>query len=206
MKNPLHYQLTNYDCGPTSVLNALSFLFEREELPPETVRNVMLYCLDCYGPDGIQGKSGTSCAAMMFLTNWFNSLSEIKHLPISCKYLSGKSVYLGGDGLLSDALHRGGAAVVRLFYDEWHYVLFTGEKAGNVYVFDPYFRDEPFEQEDITVTLKSPFTYNRIVPHSYFNRESLELYSLGPQDIREAVLFFNENTKLTPEATIEYFI
>ena len=33
MKNPLHYQLTEYDCGPTSLLNAISFLFEREEIP-----------------------------------------------------------------------------------------------------------------------------------------------------------------------------
>ena len=29
MKNPLRYQLSEYDCGPTSMLNALAFLFER---------------------------------------------------------------------------------------------------------------------------------------------------------------------------------
>ena len=60
MKNPLHYQLTEYDCGPTSLLNAVNYLFEREEIPPEIVRNIMLYCLDCYGADGVSGKSGTS--------------------------------------------------------------------------------------------------------------------------------------------------
>ena len=38
MKNPLHYQLSEYDCGPTSMLNAMSFLFSREEIPPEIVR------------------------------------------------------------------------------------------------------------------------------------------------------------------------
>ena len=70
MKNPLRYQLSEYDCGPTSMLNALAFLFEREDIPPEAVRNIMLYCLDCYGSDGVSGKSGTSCAAMMFLSNW----------------------------------------------------------------------------------------------------------------------------------------
>ena len=41
MKNPLHYQLTEYDCGPTSLLNAISFLFEREEIPPEVIRNII---------------------------------------------------------------------------------------------------------------------------------------------------------------------
>ena len=28
MKNPLHYQLSEYDCGPTTMLNAVSYLFE----------------------------------------------------------------------------------------------------------------------------------------------------------------------------------
>ena len=41
-KNPLHYQLTEYDCGPTAMLDAISYLFQREEIPPEIIRNVML--------------------------------------------------------------------------------------------------------------------------------------------------------------------
>lgn len=38
MKNPLCDQMTEYDCGSTSVLNAVSCLFRREEIPPEIVR------------------------------------------------------------------------------------------------------------------------------------------------------------------------
>lgn len=52
MKNPLHYQLSEYDCGPTTMLNAISFLFEREEISPVVIRNVMLYCLDSYNGEG----------------------------------------------------------------------------------------------------------------------------------------------------------
>ena len=59
-KNPLHYQLSEYDCGPTAILDAISYLFPREEIPPEIIRNVMLYCLDCYNTEGCPGKSGTS--------------------------------------------------------------------------------------------------------------------------------------------------
>lgn len=66
MKNPLHYQLSEYDCGPTAMLDAISFLFPREDIPPEVIRNIMLYCLDCYSIEGVPGKSGTSMAAMMF--------------------------------------------------------------------------------------------------------------------------------------------
>lgn len=38
MKIPLHYQRTEYDCGPTSLLNTISFLFQREEIPPDILR------------------------------------------------------------------------------------------------------------------------------------------------------------------------
>lgn len=41
MKNPLHYQLSEYDCGPTAMLDAISYLFDREEILPEIIRNVM---------------------------------------------------------------------------------------------------------------------------------------------------------------------
>ena len=57
MKNPLHYQLSEYDCGPTSMMNAIAYLFEREEIPPEAVRNMMLYCLDCHSKEGIPGQT-----------------------------------------------------------------------------------------------------------------------------------------------------
>jgi hypothetical protein len=41
---------------------------------------------------------------------------------------------------------------------------------------------------------------------TYFNREELELYAFGPYESREAVLLFNDKTKLTEDKTIEYFI
>ena len=75
-----------------------------------------------------------------------------------------------------------------------------------VYMFDPYYRDEPFVQKDIIVDQTHPFTYNRIVPEAYFNRESFEIYALGPIENREAVLLFNEQTRLTTDKTIEYYI
>ena len=104
MKNPLHYQLSEYDCGPTSMHNAMSFLFEREEIPPEVIRNIMLYCLDCWDTKGIPGKKGTSCTAMMFLCHWLDGLGRIGQLPVSGQYISGKNVYVGKTGLIHDTL------------------------------------------------------------------------------------------------------
>ena len=206
MKNPLHYQFSEYDCGPTSMQNAISFLFEREEIPPEVLRNIMLYCLDCYSSEGVPGKSGTSCAAMMFLSNWLNSMGNLGILPVKSRYLSGKEVYLGNESYVNDALRRGGAVVLRLFSDEWHYVLLTGEEGEHVYMFDPYYDQEEYGLDDIQIVENCPTRYNRIVPWKYFNKIALNVYSLGPYQGREAIILFNKNTELTSEKTIEYFI
>ena len=201
MKNPLRYQLSEYDCGPTSMLNALAFLFEREDIPPEAVRNIMLYCLDCYGSDGVSGKSGTSCAAMMFLSNWLNGFGKIGRLHISTQYLSGPAVNFGQNSRLRDALRCGGAAVVRLDLEGAHYVLLTGIEGDEVSLFDPY-AGGPV-QPGVRVVSDHPAEYNRIV--SVRNFEGNSLYALGPQAGREAVLLFNTETELNEDA-IEYII
>jgi hypothetical protein len=206
MKNPLHYQLSEYDCGPTTMLNAMNYLFEREEIPPAIIRNIMLYCLDCYNSEGVMGKRGTSRAAMMFLSNWLNGFGETGALSVSSVYLSGKQVRIGDDSLINDALRRGGVVVVRVSYDCDHYVLLTGLKGDYILMFDPYYGDEGFEKEGVICVDDEPFRYNRIVPEAHFNRETQELYALGTMDEREAVLLFNERTKKTAEQTIEYFI
>lgn len=206
MKIPLRYQMTEYDCGPTSMLNAISYLFDREDIPPEIVRSIMIYCLDCFGADGASGKCGTSCMAMMFLSNWLNGFGHAGHLPLSSQYLSGREVNFSQNSRLRDALSRGGAAVVRVDLDGWHYVMLTGIKDDCVYLFDPYCLAKPFDDSALKMVDDHPNEYNRIVPIRYFEREERELYSFGPVENREAVLIFNEQTKLTAEKTVEYMI
>lgn len=205
MENPLRYQMTEYDCGPTSMLNAVSYLFHREEIPPELLRSVMLYCLDCFGADGASGKRGTSCMAMMFLSSWLNGFGQAGHLPVSSQYLSGKQVSFSQNGRLRDALHRNGAAVARVDFEGWHYVLLTGIKEDWVYFFDPYYRTESFIDPGLRMDEDHPAAYNRIVPTRYFEA-SEGVYALGPAEGREAILLFNERTKLTEEKTVEYVI
>ena len=208
MKTPLHYQISEYDCGPTSMLNAMSFLFSREELPPEILRNTMLYCLDCYGKEGHPGKSGTSCMAMMFLSNWLDGLGKAGLLPVSSRYLRGEEVFIGEGSRLNDTLCRKGVAVVRLWFEIEHYVLMTGVEDEEILLFDPYYQEETFEgaESPVRIDLAHPLWYNRRVPFSFFNRETQELYALGKKETREAVLLFNDTTKLTAEKSIEYFI
>lgn len=203
MKNPLRYQLTEYDCGPTSMINAVSFLFEREEIPPEILRNITLYCLDCYDADGSFGKSGTSCTAMKFLSNWLNSFGNTGRLPVSCLYLSGEEVRIDGESEIVCALHRGEAVVVRLYFDVDHYVLLTGERDGKILMFDPYYTDKPFEQKDIGIVLDFPKRYNRIVPVRYLDSEENEIYSLGKAESREAVILSDKRKANLTDSTSE---
>lgn len=205
MNNPLRYQMTEYDCDPTSMMYAVSFLFRREDIPPEIVRSVILYCLDCFGTDGTCGKCGTSCMAMMFLSNWLNGFGQAGHLPISSQYLSGREVNFSQNGRLLDALHRGGAAVARVDFEGWHYVLLTGIQGELVYFFDPYYRAMPFDDPVLQMDTNHPAEYNRIVPAQYFEAEE-GVYAFGPMEGREAILLFNDRTKLTQEQTVEYII
>ena len=206
MNNPLRYQMTEYDCGPTSMLNAVSYLFQREEIPPEIVRSIMLYCLDCFGTDGTCGKCGTSCTAMMFLSNWINSFGQTGHLPISSRHLTGREVNFSQNGPLRDALRRGGVAVARVEFDGGHYVLLTRIQADQVCLFDPYYRAEPFRDSALQMVAGHPAEYNRIVPIRYVEKDTQEAYAFGPVECREAVLLFNEQTMLTADKTVEYII
>ena len=212
MKNPLHYQLTEYDCGPTSMLDAVSFLFEREEIPAEIIRETMLYCMDCHGSDGLCGTKGTSCTAMMFLANWYSNFGVNGQMPIATRYERGPQVYIdteddraasdrasaqgreipAGASLIRRALSEGSAVVVRLLLDEAHYVLLTGIDGDDVYMFDPYYQDGPLDfAPDIRFVDDHPFSYNRIVPAKYLNAEGETIYSLGPKATREAIIITN---------------
>ena len=209
MKIPLRYQMSEYDCGPTALLNAVSYLFPRSEVPPEIIRSVMLYSLDCYGVDGAACKAGTSRMAMMYLANWITGFARATKFPLDCQYISGRAVHVGAHSHINDAVSRGGAAVVRLFYEVEHYALITGASADCIYLFDPYYLAEAepaFTRAGITVTCMHPHAYNRIVPFDCFNRETQELYAFGAADSREAVLLFDERTRRTADDTIEYFI
>ena len=206
MKIPLRYQITDFDCGPTSLLNGISYLFEREEIPPEIVRNIMLFCLDQYDRDGTPGKKGTSHAAMQFLSHWLDGFGETGKLALKSIYRTGGDVTLEAGSLLRNIICRGGAAVVRIDLEGWHYVLITDVREDGVYVFDPYRLPEPFPVPDVKTVADHEFSYNRIVPPEKFDRTVLLPYSFGPYETREAVLLFNSATLIPEDQAVDYII
>jgi hypothetical protein len=205
MKTPLNRQITEYDCGPTGVLNALSFLFEREEIPPEIPKYVMMYCLDAYNAGGECGKNGTSKMAMQFLASWLNQYAEAKGFPVECVYLHAESVSVDRSGEIIHAIEDGGAVLVRLMHECRHYVLFTGVTENAVELFDPYY-EEPESGGGIESLNDPKGQKNRRVSFERLEGGDNLTYSLGDRDGREAVLFFNKNTRKTRKTEIEYFI
>ncbi len=206
MKNPLSYQMTEYDCGPTTMVNALSFLFKREDIPPDVIKYIMLYCLDAYNEKGEFGKSGTSSMAMMFLSSWLNQFGKVKSFPVQCEYLTGRNVYIDRGSPIVMGLQQGGAVVVRLRYEGWHYVVLTGADDEHIYLFDPYYRKQPFRAEGIEIITDQPQKHNRKVTFDVLNSAGKGFYALGPKDTREAIIIYNRCTQKNLSKTIEYYI
>ena len=79
-------------------------------------------------------------------------------------------------------------------------------KNDMVRVFDPYYLDQPLDTDGVQMVYDHRAKYNRLVPRPCFERETHEVYALGEIDTREAILLFNDRTRLTAENTIEYMI
>lgn len=190
MKNPLRYQTTEYDCGSTSVENALTFLFRREEIPPLVVKHIMLYCLDSFNDKGEFAKGGTSRMAMEYLSGWLNSCSRTYGFPVRCVYVAGGDVRIAPESRIAECLQSGGVVVLRVWYECWHYILLTGAEKKYVRVFDPYFRRRPFAGGGIQLILDKPMRMNRKIPYEILNETGEKTYAAGPEPLREAVMIY----------------
>jgi hypothetical protein len=204
MKIPLSYQSTEYDCGPTTITNAINFLFDREEIPPEILKTIMLYCLDGYNEMGEAGKSGTTALAMVFISNWLNQYGKIKHFPIYTHILEPNEIHISQNSKISECLQQGGAAVVRVMLEGGHYVLLTGIDDEYIYLFDPYYDNVEYAK-GIDVLEHSPKSMNRRVRKDILNSESDNDYAFGPIEARECMLMYNTDTR-SDECEIEYMI
>lgn len=213
MKNVLNYQSSEYDCGPTTLINAIRYLFERDEIAPELLKAISLYTLDSYNAQGESGKSGTSKMAMQFLASWMNQYGRSKNFPIEARFLEAEQVYIAPNSAIVGCLQQKGVAVVRVWLggDE-HYVLLTQSDGDEIGLFDPYFWNytqeelESLKKQGITVVWNEPMKLNRMVRADVMNQKEIVNYGMGERGMREAMLLYNSNTRITPEKSIEYFI
>lgn len=187
MKTPLRYQITEFDCGSVSLVNCITYLFEREHIPAELIKAINTYTLDCYDEHGNLGQKGTSREAVKFLTRWICDFARTKDFNLRCEYLDGKSVTLKK---IEDCVKAGGCVNLRTYQEVEHYVTVTNVDDKFVYLFDPYFNpaSEYENNPHITADFDHPTQYNRIVDKKYFNSTKEDEFCLGPIAKREIVL------------------
>ena len=187
MKIPLRYQNTEYDCGTASFINALAYLYDREDIPVELLKAIYRLTLDVEGKDGIEGKGGTSRDNVELLVKYFVEFANNNKFNIKCKALYGKDVTLER---MKNTLDNNGVIIALCWQDTEHYILITKIKDNFAYIFDPYYLNKDYygDDEDIEIVLHESFTHNRIVKVERLFSEVLRDFSLLEKDKRSVIL------------------
>jgi hypothetical protein len=194
MKTPLRYQVTHFDCGTATFINALMYLFERDEIPQEVVEYVTMVTGDRnLGLGG--GHGGTSAKACSFLAAWCNDyVAERSSMPIRCQALEGpEEVSVNEGSALVEGIASGAVAMTECCLGADHYVLITGIDEKYVYLWDPYYDTWPLHELDAPVVgvqmdWDHPHEYNRVVERWVLEEPAGTPYSLEAKCGRDAVL------------------
>lgn len=188
MKVPLRYQNTEYDCGTTSFVNALAYLYDREDVPVELIKAIYKYTLDAENSEGIVGKGGTSRRHAELLARYFvKYANETPDFNIKCKVLSKEEVNLEN---MKNTVDSNGVIVARCMQGVEHYVIITKIDDNFAYIFDPYYLDEEYytEDDDVAIVLHATFTHNRLVKIDRLFDQSGKDFSLLNVEDREVIL------------------
>ena len=187
MKIPLRYQNTEYDCGTTSFINALAYLYDREDIPVELIKAVYKYTLDVESDDVI-GKGGTSRKHAKLLAKYFTEFANKNtDFNIKCTILSKNQVNLPD---MKNTTDNGGVIIARCMQEVEHYIIITKIDNHYAYIFDPYYLDYDYydNDEDVEIVLHKTFTHNRKVKIERLFSESNKDFSLLKESDREIIL------------------
>jgi hypothetical protein len=189
MKVPLKYQSTDYDCAPTTMVNALNYLLDREDIQPELIKTIYAYSLDRFDGQGNTCRGGTSKIAVQLIANWINTFSQTRACGIRCDFLNCDDIDLS-NSRLTNHLANGGVMLACVYYENavFHYVLVTTIDEDYVYLFDPYYNDSFAPDDAFEIIGNEPFKANRKVRRQRFNSSDKSYYALGERSKRECVL------------------
>ena len=188
MKIPLRFQITEFDCGTISLQNAISYLFEREDIPAELIRAIALYTLDCYDEKWNLGQWWTSRESIALVTKWITTYAKTHDFGISAIHKEWKEVTVS---LISSFLNSKSVVLLRTYLEDVeHYVIITGIDSDFVYIWDPYYLEKSYynDNKKIEIILHHLFDYNRKVSLKWFDSNQKKDFSLWPLKYRECVL------------------
>lgn len=188
MFTPLRYQVTLADCYPTSVLNALVWLFERDELPGATLQRIYAYCLDGI-ERGVVG-SYTSEHASLALMDWLGEF-KTRSFAITTEVVKGRELHLRPSSGVLRWLRRGGVAIVdvRITTVTTHSILALSAGADHLDFWDPYMRGTRYDYGRGASRLETDgHSPNLRVTKSWLDSPRTRRYSFGPLAERSGVL------------------
>ena len=141
IKIPFRYQVSEYDCVPTALINAITYLFDRRAIPPLVIRFIYIYSLDAVARGGRIGRSGTSKYAIRLLGHWLESYKTEK-FSVATEYLEGEEVHLCQDNKILSCLNEGGVALCKILLSgaEEHFIVGLNTEGEWIHFFDPYWR------------------------------------------------------------------
>ena len=146
MRAPFRQQISDYDCGPVSMLNALSYLFDRKEIPPFVVHQIYKDCLD------YDSSRGTSIRAIKDLGFWLKHYKEegYKKFAVETKFISGSQVHLQKNSKIIRCINSNGVALlcVHSSRNNWHYIIGFQYEGGWLHCYDPSPRSKRFISND----------------------------------------------------------
>jgi len=186
MKTPLRFQVTEYDCGTVSLYNAISYLFDREEIPAKLLKMIHKYTLDCYDEDGNPGQGGTSKEAVEKIAEFMTNYTNDNDFGVKCEKISGSEVTLDK---ITNCVKQNGCVLIRCNLEGGHYVIITNVTKDKVYIFDPYYLDKNrYKDKEVKIVLNKPFTHNRVVSIKRLFSETTKDFAFGDKNQRECVL------------------
>lgn len=210
MKNTLAYQTVGNTCAPVTFANVLRFLFAREEIHAELLREIYVRALDEWGPRGEYGWGGTSPNAAAGMAAALDSYARSVAFPLRVELVSGdEAIVRPGLRVWKALAEKPGqvAGVARMYSTNRvpHYVLLTGVAGQYVELFDPYLEPEmtdaslreEFGDGAVRLIEGRPFEANRTVHIDYFASGAAQPYVLIDDEYSRRI-FLAERTDPTP--------
>lgn len=190
MKVPLRYQVTETDCGIVTILNAMNFVYEREEIDPELMGIIVNYSeIIRINEENSGHRWGMSRYAIKHIVELINNYSKTSKMKISAQLLVEEDLKIN-DSRIIECLKNGGAVVIRVWQDYEHYSLVTNIDEEYVYIFDPYYleKSEYDNDEDVEILEDNIFKYNRKVKIKRVNSTSTNDFALVGNENRGVLL------------------
>lgn len=161
MKTPLRYQVTENDSAPIAIINALSTLFDREELDSSVIEGI--YSLSY---KFLVSKGQSLVRGVKHISDFLQD--EMGKTGLNVNYLSSHEVFLGPGCSLYRTLLNGGKAVAKVFEDySSRYITITSLSNDYLYFFDPLYGIEL--PEGVEKVEDMPFSANGRIKMSYLS-------------------------------------